>query len=388
LVQPGHTIYLSGGSSSKTYNEQLAVSNSGTSSARITIAGGRDAGHNGQVILDGGESRSYCARTSGSYLTLSGLTCQNSISSGIRIEGTGTILEKSVFSSISGQAIHLYGCDDCIVRGNKITTDDINASQTDGVVVYGNSQRVVIESNWIKLTNQTGSHNDGVQANQDTDLTVRYNYIENTKNSTSDAQGIYATQMYGTIKYYGNVVVVPYGGQSVSNRNLDIGTSHTFIANNTIKCGGYRCIYVSEDTLPVIKNNLVWQTGASDVLQIADSYGRGVSLANIPDANIDGNLWYAPNGDGKIFDVFGQKNWSSWQSEGYDPHGKNANPGLDSCFRPISGSPVINAGQAVMSEYASGLGMSLCGANTSTEFLPVILAERGTVWNIGAYDTK
>jgi hypothetical protein len=388
LVQPGHTIYLSGGSSSKIYNEQLAVSNSGTSSARITIAGGRDDGHNGQVILDGGETRSYCARTSGNYLTLSGLTCQNSISSGIRIEGTGTILENSIFSSISGQAIHLAGCDDCIVRGNKITTDDINASQTDGVVVYGNSQGVVIESNWIKLTNQTGSHNDGVQANQDTDLTVRYNYIENTKNSTSDAQGIYATQMYGTIKFYGNVVVVPYGGQSVTNRNLDIGTSHTIIANNTIKCGGYRCIYVSEDTLPVIKNNLVWQTGASDVLQIADSYSRGVSLANIPDANIDGNLWYAPNGDGKIFDVFGQKNWNSWQTEGFDAHGKITDPGVDSCFRPITSSPAINAGQVLTNEYSSGLAMSFCGTNTSTGLLTVILTDRGTAWNIGAYDTK
>jgi hypothetical protein len=387
-VQPGDTIYLSGGSSSKTYNEQLAVSKSGTSSARITITGGKDAGHNGQVILDGGETRSYCARTSGDYLTLSGLTCQNSINSGIRIEGTGTILEKSVFSSISGQAIHLYGCDDCVVRGNKITTDDINASQTDGVVVYGNSQRVVIESNWIKLTNQTGTHNDGIQANQDTDLTVRYNYVENTKNSTSDAQGIYATQMYGTIKFYGNVVVIPYGGQAVSNRNLDIGTSHTVVVNNTIKCGGYRCIYVSEDTLPIIKNNLVWQTGTGAVLQIADTYSRGVTLAGIPDANINGNLWYAPGGSGNVFDVFGKKNWSSWQVEGFDTYGKNTDPVVDSCFRPISGSPAINAGQVITNEYGSGLSISLCGTNGSTGLLPVILTDRGTAWNIGAFDSK
>ena len=53
-INPGDTIYLSGGVTSQQYNAQLTVSKSGSSGGRITISVGQDAGHNGTVIIDGG----------------------------------------------------------------------------------------------------------------------------------------------------------------------------------------------------------------------------------------------------------------------------------------------------------------------------------------------
>lgn len=52
-VTPGDTIYISGGTTSKTYTGGLVVGKSGTSNtSRITVRAGQDAGHNGIVILD------------------------------------------------------------------------------------------------------------------------------------------------------------------------------------------------------------------------------------------------------------------------------------------------------------------------------------------------
>jgi hypothetical protein len=56
-VKPGDGVFISGGSTSKTYtatsNGLLTISASGTASAPIFIRPGQDAGHNGVVILDG-----------------------------------------------------------------------------------------------------------------------------------------------------------------------------------------------------------------------------------------------------------------------------------------------------------------------------------------------
>lgn len=50
-MSAGDTLYISGGTVSKTYTGTLTVT-SGTAS-NITITKGIDAGHNGEVILDG-----------------------------------------------------------------------------------------------------------------------------------------------------------------------------------------------------------------------------------------------------------------------------------------------------------------------------------------------
>lgn len=48
---PGDTIYISGGTVSKTYNGGFARPKSGTPGNVITISTGQDAGHTGVVII-------------------------------------------------------------------------------------------------------------------------------------------------------------------------------------------------------------------------------------------------------------------------------------------------------------------------------------------------
>jgi hypothetical protein len=73
-VNGGDTIFISGGSESKTYNEKLIVGKSGTPGNVITISTGQDTGHTGTVIISGGSyARDVCVQISGkSYIKLSG----------------------------------------------------------------------------------------------------------------------------------------------------------------------------------------------------------------------------------------------------------------------------------------------------------------------------
>lgn len=74
MLSAGDTLYISGGSTSKTYSisAQLEPS-SGTSGNLVTIKTGQDSGHNGTVIIDGGDTVEtiWYVRNS-DYVTISG----------------------------------------------------------------------------------------------------------------------------------------------------------------------------------------------------------------------------------------------------------------------------------------------------------------------------
>jgi len=52
-IDPGDTIYISGGSVSKTYHETLEIDASGNETHLIKITIGEDSGHDGKIIIDG-----------------------------------------------------------------------------------------------------------------------------------------------------------------------------------------------------------------------------------------------------------------------------------------------------------------------------------------------
>jgi len=72
-ISRGDTIYISGGSTLKTYNETLSIGAAGSSGNNVIIRVGQDSGHNGVVIIDGQHSRTDCVTNNGnSYVTLDG----------------------------------------------------------------------------------------------------------------------------------------------------------------------------------------------------------------------------------------------------------------------------------------------------------------------------
>jgi len=75
-VQPGDTIYVSGGPTSQTYTETWSVGKSGISGSPISISVGQDPGHNGTVIFDYNSDGDNSSRTAitvnRNYITFTG----------------------------------------------------------------------------------------------------------------------------------------------------------------------------------------------------------------------------------------------------------------------------------------------------------------------------
>lgn len=390
-VNAGDTIYISGGTSSKSYAGGLNISKSGTAAGYITIDSGANSsqpsGHNGEAVIEGGE---YCLYATGSYIKIRNLTCQHATSSGFRIDGTGNILENNKIREIYGQGIHIHYCTNCIARKNQITSfpndgpGEDRPYQTDGIVAY-ESANTLIEQNWIRLTNQyQTAHIDGIQASTKlgtnyANITIQYNYVENQKNMASNSQGIYLTQMEGEVKIIGNVVNHPNGNQTVVSylANNTGPAANVTVIGNTIKCGGYRCLLVGDDR-PVIKNNAIWHTGTAQLIDLRDNTACS-------SADINNNFYYAPSTSIPFAGSCG-RTWTDWHAK-VDTNGQfGQNPNWDSCFRPTSSSGTVNKGTVLATAFAFGLPMGACGQNGASSFLPLALASRNSAsWDIGAY---
>ncbi len=72
-VKAGDTLYISGGTTGKTYSAPLAVGASGTLGSPITIRTGQDSGHTGKVTIDGYNGDTSCISFPyKSYITVNG----------------------------------------------------------------------------------------------------------------------------------------------------------------------------------------------------------------------------------------------------------------------------------------------------------------------------
>lgn len=72
-VAPGDTLYISGGTRSKTYHERLVIGASGTREMPIFIRVGQEEGHTGRVVLDADGASAPCIRAlAKSYIRIDG----------------------------------------------------------------------------------------------------------------------------------------------------------------------------------------------------------------------------------------------------------------------------------------------------------------------------
>ena len=375
VITPGDTISISGGSDSKIYTEMLDVGTSGTSSDTILISKGATAGHNGSVILDGQLTLSYGVRVENDdYVTVRGLHVRNYADNGqIRVRySSGVVIENNDINVTGHGGVYLHSNDNVTVRNNRITTPGFIDAQTDGIYSQLNTGNTY-EYNHIVISNEeTTGHDDGIQLYRDTDISMRYNYIEQDNTKTFNAQGIYATECSGTIEAFNNIIYGPNTWNGLLTlRIISEGNAALHAYHNTLVGGGWGTLVIDNAPGSVVKNNIfVCFKVDAWVFRL---YPDG---AHPDPENIDYNLYYAPNStDITAYEGTG-KTWQEWKGLGYEANGLNADPLLTGVlsrnFRLQGNSPAINAGVDLGQAYA---------VDRNGVRRPV-----GAAWDMGAFE--
>lgn len=355
-LKPGDTLYISGGTSSKTYYETLTVAASGSSAGTITIRNGIDSGHNGKVVIDGYNKLAYGVYLNGrNYINVSNLSVRNHSEAGIRVQYAiaGVIIENNDIYSGDPGGGNSRGIDvrsskgtvPVLVRYNCFTTPGNTYAQTDGIWSYANDG-VIFEHNWIVISNSdTSGHSDGIQSYMDYNIVIDRNWFEQANTARTDNHGIWVTNIRSgaTIKITNNVVLTPNltGDAALSHYNESSWTENgkVQIWNNTVY-GGQRAIQLYRSPYPEVKNNIICPS--------TGGFGYVVTQSTVPAANIDYNL-IGCTGSYVAYANSSNTSWSQWRgSLGYDKNSINADPQFTNPsgkqLMPKSTSPAINRG--------------------------------------------
>ncbi|MCH7973249.1 MAG: Ig-like domain-containing protein, partial [Bacteroidetes bacterium] len=384
-INPGDIIYVSGGSTSKTYyGETIIPGKSGSSGNSITITKGITSGHNGEVIMNGNGNTSYgfyIGGSSKSWITLEHITFTGYTSNGTIYVQTSTS-DRSVglkfrylnLSQVTAKAFRIKHMEASTVEYCTITTCSNCSGQTDGIFIqYGINNIIQYNNIVISNTNSSG-HNDLIQALGEISLIIRYNYLEHDDEPKgSNTQGVVLANGGGFCQVYGNII---------KGTNTNYSTMLLWQFDNKSGSGDYVHIYnntlIGGNANPALIR--IYKTGANHKVfnNIFYSTRNGVIgfIRGIPESNVNYNLWLNASG-GNILEFDGTTmNFTELQSAGIDVNGVNANPlftdlpGKDYSLR--SGSPAIDA--------AFDLGASYNGSYNG------IQRPQGAGWDIGAFE--
>jgi hypothetical protein len=386
IIGPGDTIFLSGGTSSKTYFETLVVGASGSAGSPITIKPGEDPDHNGIVILDQQDTRIHGVIINGkNHITVKNLTIRNIADAGFRVRDAtaGIIIENNdVYAgNVNGKANArgydvraTRGKNAVIVRNNKYSTptsstaqnDGIWSSDNDGVLFQGNS---LIISN--SFTGPDEGHNDCVQSLLDIYVSIIGNYCEQRNTKTGHSQGIFSENVIGTILIQNNVVYAPNTSSALITTINRSGYSGKIVAQNNTAYGSRNGTGLMENSPNSIFKNNIFITPHSN--------GQAFKIdgQEPPKENIDYNLLYSPNPSQLVYlSGAGTMTFNQWKSRGYEAHGLNADPeffNLSARDLSLSAkSPAIDKGTTI-----STLLFDYSGNPRP----------RGTAYDIGAYES-
>ncbi len=350
-VNAGDIIYISGGSDSTIYNETLTVGKSGTSGSRIVISHGTESGHNGKVIIDGGNTLSNGILVNGrSYVTVTGFTVRYTHDGSIEVSNSDHIIVENCDITVTGRAgVYVRQNNNIEVRGCNIATGSYVNTQTDGMYSQLNTDNVYHNNHIVVNNSEPTGHDDCIQSFQDNNLTAHSNYLEQNNSKPNNSQGIYTTTPTGGVfKFYNNIVnLTQSGSNGITFRRLTGAGTVQIVGNTAYGQNSATLIQTTEVDNPVIKNNIIYSGNSGYAARVLNWAGNP--------SNIENNLVYAPNA-ANVWNFNGvSKSWSQWRALGFDVHGKNADPKFTSInnknFSLQQTSPGVDAGLAAGSPY-------------------------------------
>ena len=375
-INPGDTVYISGGYDSTTYSEQFNISVSGNADNLVVITGGNVTGHSGKVIIDGMKSLFNVVRITGEqYIVVNNLFLRNSDDTILRIRDSKHIrIENCKIHITSRSGIEIMNNESITIANCVISTDSLILHQTDGVYSQNNINNVY-ENNYIVISNKDqDGHDDCIQSFNDYTLILRNNYLEQNNDKTSNAQGIYITAPLGsdTTRIYNNIFNatlsasngISFKGGSGSN------SARVQVVGNTVYGKNLSSqYYITSTSDPIIKNNIGYSVNGSGILRLVD-----INFSN--PSYVDNNIWKCNDNSPVSMNSSGVS-WSSWQSSGFDLHSYISNPHFNDIpnkdFKLQASSDGIDHGQSLYHPYNSDFDG--------------ILRPRGSGWDIGAYES-
>jgi len=359
-VSPADTVYISGGSTSKTYLETLTPTASGTAGNLITIKKGIDQDHDGEVIIDGEGTRDYGIDLDPGpdYVTVSRMTVTDPTTYAVRCEHTDNVtIDHIKYHDSETIGMRIFDNTNITIRYYDFTTVTNSSNQTDGMQVQANTN-IILEYSTIRILNSGSGHNDAFQRNQGTaggNGIIRYNYFDLDNTDPVDSQGVFLEDASGTWSVYNNVINGhDYVKALIKFKTCQANTTIN-IYNNTILAGsqiqGNVTVFdtsLSGCTLNFKNNIVVCTTTDAPMLNVTGAWTE----------NVDYNIWF----DADV------ANAPTPGANGYE-----IDPDLNSSHKPNDAeSPPVNNGVDL-----SGL---------FDDDIDGVSRPQGDNWDIGAYE--
>ena len=282
-IQPGDTIYISGGTDSTIYYEELSVGANGITANPITIIAGKyspsPSGHSGRVIIDGGGTRVQSIYVHDrKYVTIKGFELRHA-AKGVNVEAdvhvSNIVIDSLNIYNYNDQAgIMLngiqstYTVDSVTIKNCRIVSWPMYIGQTDGIYMQG-AQHTVIHDNYIRIPNQDPlAHNDVIQGYHCNGFIIYNNVLINDSVYSPEGGGIplilgsegtNPVVIYNNFIYMGGVWL-PTGNMSavLCTRWYDNNPMPpTWIINNTIIANGPRCRGIWQQYTATCINNII-----------------------------------------------------------------------------------------------------------------------------------
>ena len=406
-VNPGDIIYISGGTDSTVYNEQLTISTDG-----VTISRSTEESHNGTVILDGNNgSVSVGILSNANNVVVDGIDRTKFKIRGYanrdiqaRYQDNQTFKNLTCYIDLEdmASAIYFYGQEWSTppVFSNNYTVENVTIHQgpgsysgqgnSDGMQIIG-IDNVAIKHCNITLQNSNNTpHSDCIQIYRCKNVTIENNEFRQLETTaTSNKQGVYITETGGVIKIrnnyflhkqnaYGSVLGIEF--YDIDNFLSDydpldsaIVTNNTIVTSSVSKPWPVRFHNATGHNYHgrgIFRNNIIYYS------DIAGSQGPGLDTSVVAPNTVSNNIyWRGPGMEIYItYNRASSKALSDWQSWGYDVNSYKNDPLLTG-YVPSDQSNAKDNGLNL-----SGLGYSDDIEGTSRP--------QWNGWDIGAYEIK